>query len=154
MYHIAQHACGTMWRRVYIYNSTSNLLSSLRLANTAANLGICAGKSSVAEYLVEQQAFSKLYLARTIATPLVGKSASQARVPGCDHTTAETSVGDKTFSTVEALIDFVTKRWQQRWVTTDIGDESVLEMLSRRPFFILVSVDAPVSIRWRRFKGR
>lgn len=71
-----------------------------------------------------------------------------------NHTPIETKADDKTFLTVEALIDFVTKSWQQRWVTTDVWDEGVLETLSRRPFFILVSVDAPVSIRWRRFKER
>ncbi|SLM35242.1 deoxycytidylate deaminase [Lasallia pustulata] len=125
----------------------------MRLANSAAK-GICAGKHSVADYLVEQLGFSKLYLARTAATPLVEKSASEARVPVLSRAPRETSTDDETFLTVQALVDFVTKRWQQRWVTTDVWDEAVLEMLSRRPFFILVSVDAPVSIRWSRFKER
>lgn len=82
------------------------------------------------------------------------KSASEARVPVLNRAPRETSTDDETFLTVQALVDFVTKRWQQRWVTTDVWDEAVLEMLSRRPFFILVSVDAPVSIRWSRFKER
>lgn len=59
-----------------------------------------------------------------------------------------------TFSTTEDLLDFVTKRWRERWVTTDIYTESILDKLLRRPFFILVSVDAPVSVRWRRFQNR
>lgn len=127
-------------------------LSSMRPANPAA--GICAGKKSVAEYLVEHEGFSELFLARTTATPPVKTFDSQSRVSGFNHTPNETIADDKTFLTVEALINFVTKSWQQRWVTTDVWDEGVLEMLSRRPFFILVSVDAPVSIRWRRFKER
>ncbi|KAL9633759.1 MAG: hypothetical protein Q9204_003262, partial [Flavoplaca sp. TL-2023a] len=43
------------------------------------------------------------------------------------------------FTKVEELVDFITKRWQQRWVTTDIWDESVLEKLLRRPSFFLPS---------------
>lgn len=58
------------------------------------------------------------------------------------------------FATVDTLLDFITKRWQERWVTVDIWDEEILECLSRRPFFLLVSIDAPVSLRWRRFKER
>ena len=51
-------------------------------------------------------------------------------------------------------MDFVTKCWRSRWVTTDIHDEAILDVLSRRPFFILVSVDAPIVIRWRRYQAR
>jgi len=59
-----------------------------------------------------------------------------------------------TFETVDTLVDFVTKRWRERWVITDIYNESVLDILLRRPFFILISVDAPVSVRWKRFQQR
>ncbi|KAL9128464.1 MAG: hypothetical protein Q9217_002868 [Psora testacea] len=58
---------------------------------------------------------------------------------------------ERRFGCVESLLEFVTKRWEQRWVTTDIWDEKALDQLQRRPFFILLSVDAPVSLRWRRF---
>jgi dCMP deaminase len=61
---------------------------------------------------------------------------------------------ERHFPTVDSLDEYVTKRWRQRWVTADIWDESVLDALQRRPFFLLVSVDAPVSLRWKRFKDR
>lgn len=48
----------------------------------------------------------------------------------------------------------MTKRWREKWIIRNIADESTLESLLRRPFFILVSVDAPVSMRWRRHKAR
>jgi dCMP deaminase len=48
----------------------------------------------------------------------------------------------------------VTKQWRERWVTTDVQTESILDKLLRRPFFILVSVDAPVGVRWRRFQAK
>lgn len=58
------------------------------------------------------------------------------------------------FQDVDALLDFVTLRWRERWVTTDIWDDKVVDALLRRPFFLLVSVDAPVSVRWKRFADR
>lgn len=61
---------------------------------------------------------------------------------------------ERSFATVEALLEFITKQWQRRWVTVDIWDEHVLETLLCRPSFILVSVDAPVSLRWERLKER
>jgi dCMP deaminase len=61
---------------------------------------------------------------------------------------------DLVFDTSEAMLDFVTKRWQEKWVTTDIADGSTLDRFLLRPFFLLVSVDAPVSLRWKRFSDR
>ena len=105
----------------------------------------------MADYLVATHAFQTLHLARTASTPPVEKSATQAPLPEHDHANGCQGAEDATFPTADALLDFVTTRWSQRWVTTDIWDESVLNSLQRRPFFILVSVDAPVSIRWERF---
>jgi dCMP deaminase len=61
---------------------------------------------------------------------------------------------DHIFLDIDSLLDFVTLRWRERWVTTDIWDDTVVDALLRRPFFLLVSVDAPVSVRWQRFKDR
>lgn len=69
---------------------------------------------------------------------------------------ADASAGDQqhVFSDVDDLLDFVTLRWKERWVTTDIWDDKVVDALLRRPFFLLISVDAPVSVRWKRFTSR
>jgi dCMP deaminase len=93
--------------------------------------GICAGKKTVLTYLVEHHCFTQLFL-----QPLSNNSL----------------VDEHTFHTLDALVDFVTKHWQGRWVTTDIHSEAVLDALVRRPFFILISVDAPVNLRWKRFQ--
>ena len=58
------------------------------------------------------------------------------------------------FGNADLLLDFVTKRWQERWVTTDISDGTTLDRFLLRPFFLLVSVDAPMSLRWKRFSDR
>ena len=58
------------------------------------------------------------------------------------------------FSRTEDLLDWVTANWQGNYVTTFIHNESIVDALARRPFFILVHVEAPISVRWQRFKDR
>jgi dCMP deaminase len=126
--------------------------------------GICAGKRTVANYLSEHHGFTHLYLRQDAMQTdpietLNGISEENAKegpkstriVPYINGTTRDKQ---HTFSSTEDLLDFVTKRWRARWVTTDIHTESILDMLLRRPFFILVSIDASVSVRWKRFQAR
>ena len=137
-------------------------------ANSAAP-GICAGKRTVAEYLAEHHGFIHLYLQQDITNTNALRAAngtaqdygeegakSTRLVPQTNGTIKrnQPSTRDRTFTTTEDLLDFVTKRWRERWVTTDVHTESILDKLLRRPFFILVSVDAPVSVRWKRFQAR
>ena len=100
---------------------------------------------------MKEHGFKRLRLQRTASTPSVEKSASNAHVPHEDGEDAEDAVS---FRTAEALLDYVTARWREHWVTTDVWDEEVLDVFLRRPFFLLVSVDAPVTMRWERFKAR
>ncbi|KAF2711716.1 hypothetical protein K504DRAFT_227717 [Pleomassaria siparia CBS 279.74] len=113
--------------------------------------GICAGKASIASYLIEEHQFTRLHLDRTAAIPAVEKSASNVPVPSRQRDSTDAQF---TFSDVDSLLEYVTLRWQERWVTTDILDEHVVDVLLRRPFFLLVSVDAPVTVRWQRFQNR
>ena len=113
--------------------------------------GISAGKQSVAGYLIEQQAFSRLCLTPSTASASLEKAIS--RTPKI-YPDAKAKAKGQLFADVDHLLDFVTKNWEQRWVTTDIWDESALAKLQRRPFFLLVSVDAPLSLRWQRFTNR
>lgn len=48
----------------------------------------------------------------------------------------------------------MTRQWHEHWVLGDITDEDTLEKLLQRPFFLLISVDAPVSVRWQRHKSK
>ncbi|KAL8760242.1 MAG: hypothetical protein Q9199_000141 [Rusavskia elegans] len=116
-------------------------------------IGLCgsmlAGKQSVVTYLVDCQGFSRLHLAPTASTTISSSAAAR-------HTLLDPPKGPEcnVFRKVEELVDYITKRWQHRWVTTDIWDENVLEKLLRRPSFFLVSVDAPLGLRWQRCKKR
>jgi len=111
--------------------------------------GIAAGKSSIASYLVREHNFMRIHLDRTSPPPAVERSGSNSQIPQ-----ELVSKEEPTFHNVEALLDFVTSKWQKHWVTTDIWDEKVLDWLLHRPFFLLVSVDAPISLRWERLKAR
>lgn len=107
--------------------------------------GICAGKNSVAKYLAEKHGFLRLALVQNVdkIENLRLNDVQGAKEPD-----------QRSFFDVDSLLEFVTKTWKQRWVMTDIWNEEILEHLLRRPFFILVSVDAPVSLRWKRFRER
>ncbi|PGH16999.1 hypothetical protein AJ79_01383 [Helicocarpus griseus UAMH5409] len=107
--------------------------------------GICAGKHSVAEYLIQKHGFQQLHLAHR-PYHLLGETELP---PPFGNQIAKN--GSHVFQTVDELLEFVTRRWQDRWITTDIWDDTTLEKLLIRPYFLLVSVDAPVSLRWSRF---
>ncbi|PQE28296.1 dCMP deaminase protein [Rutstroemia sp. NJR-2017a WRK4] len=130
--------------------------------------GICAGKSTIAQYLVDHHGFSHLYLQPNSDSNIHtnGENDHSLTSNGDDSTalvtTPENSLPSRqkspsnshTFHSPDDLLDFVTKRWRERWVTTDIHNEAILDKLFRRPFFILISVDAPVSVRWKRYQTR
>ena len=100
---------------------------------------------------MKEHGFKRLHLERTASTPSVEKSASNTTVP---HEQSEDDGNGLSFRTADALLDYVTARWKEHWVTTDVWDEEVLDVFLRRPFFLLVSVDAPVTLRYERFKER
>ncbi|KAJ6140440.1 histidine biosynthesis bifunctional protein hisB [Penicillium chermesinum] len=116
--------------------------------------GICAGKHAIAEYLIHSQGFQRLELNPKPPTYFGDEPGDNLRLQASDIRKNEDSPPHLAFETADALLDFVTKRWQERWVTTDIADTATLDRFVLRPFFLLVSVDAPVSLRWKRFTDR
>lgn len=151
---------------------------------TPNSTGICSGKTTVAKYLVEHHGFKRLHLlpqkgtspaaprdgsgdgqaasndgstgalsSSALATKDGPKSGSQSSSALRPHV-AQSQPGTHTFSTPEELLDFVTKSWQDRFVTTNVPTEAVLDTFLRRPFFLLVSIDAPLTTRWRRYQQR
>ncbi|KIW14584.1 hypothetical protein PV08_07368 [Exophiala spinifera] len=126
---------------------------------------ICSGKHTTAEYLVQHHGFLRLHLPTpSQLQPVIAQHLSTTN--GSDHSRDEPfahllpSVTDQkgtrglTFPDVDSLLEFVTKRWREHWVLTDIYDEATLELLLRRPFFMLLNVEAPVGVRYQRFSER
>ena len=58
------------------------------------------------------------------------------------------------FDTPESLLDFVTRKWYKRWLTIDVASERTVDVFAKRPFFFLISVDAPALVRWEREKKK
>ncbi|KAK9486418.1 cytidine deaminase-like protein [Lipomyces starkeyi] len=58
------------------------------------------------------------------------------------------------FDSVAGLLDFVTKRWRDKFVTTNIHTVETVEVLSPRPFFLLIAVQSPTMVRYDRYKNK
>ncbi|KAJ2137061.1 Deoxycytidine monophosphate (dCMP) deaminase, partial [Coemansia sp. RSA 678] len=89
-----------------------------------------SGKETVASQLVQALGFTRLHLA------------ADSQVDDTDSKT--------TFNSAKDILKFVTPRWQTNYVTTDVTMPVDLYMLWKRPFVLVVGVDAPVSLRYKR----
>ena len=136
---------------------------------------ICAGKRTIADYLIAQHGFSRLHLRHVHTTSAGNNNDDDAlggvETPGTtppDEDEAVSGVsngienlavnghgtGDVWFESMVEMTEFVTKRWRDHFVTVDIWTQEDLEVVAKRPFFLLISVDAPITIRWNRFTQR
>jgi dCMP deaminase len=122
--------------------------------------GLCAGKSTVAQYLVDHHGFKHVYIDGGGQQDAQSSSKEVKMENGHRSSPLDGQLAIRLarqrlgFASADELLDFVTKRWRERWVTTDIPSEDVLDIFSRRPFFVLISVDAPLTVRWERFRQR
>lgn len=57
------------------------------------------------------------------------------------------------FDNLEELVDYVTTNWLDNYVISHIDDLPMLEALQKRPFFLHISIDAPLHLRFLRFQG-
>lgn len=60
----------------------------------------------------------------------------------------------KTFNSVDSLLDYVTLNWRTNFVISHILNMEMLLALQKRPFFLHVSIDAPLQLRYERMKCR
>ena len=54
------------------------------------------------------------------------------------------------FASAAELLEHVTLNWRSNFVTRDLRTERMIQMFIKRPFFMLVSVDGPISDRFHR----
>lgn len=57
----------------------------------------------------------------------------------------------KVFNKLDELVEFVTSNWQTSFVISHINDLVMLNTLQKRPFFLHISIDAPIDLRFKRF---
>ncbi|KAJ2608868.1 Deoxycytidine monophosphate (dCMP) deaminase [Coemansia sp. RSA 1365] len=112
-----------------------------------------SGKETVTRYLTETLGFTRLYLTgfnrKDKDTP--NAKANNKAIPTVDSELINDSVIESdTFDSVEELIQNVTPRWRKNYVTTDVIDPVDLYLLWKRPFVLVVGIDAPTGLRYRR----
>lgn len=96
------------------------------------------GKKTIADYLCVHHGFNLVQVRRSGGQP---SSASEGE--------GEVEV----FDSAESLLDYATANWQSQLVTLDLTTVEHLEVgFDKRPWFLLVSVEAPLSVRWARSK--
>ncbi|ORZ24354.1 deoxycytidylate deaminase [Absidia repens] len=91
----------------------------------------CSGKHTFSNYLVEKHRFTYVYMNQPPST-----------VP----TLYDNGLR---FDTLDDMQQYITKRWRQRFVTCAINSNGIW-FLKKRPFFLLVALDAPIFIRYQR----
>ncbi|KAL1670700.1 cytidine deaminase-like protein [Schizophyllum commune] len=67
---------------------------------------------------------------------------------------AEAEPDNLRFSTTSEMLAHVTRHWTDHFVTMDLGTRALLAPFMRRPFFMLISVDAPILLRYRRARSK
>jgi dCMP deaminase len=48
------------------------------------------------------------------------------------------------------MLKYVTLNWRDNFVTVDLSTRDLVEKITRRPFFMLINIDAPVLARYSR----
>lgn len=102
---------------------------------------LSAGKTEIARYLTFQ-GFQPITLEE------LGELAKKAENGTSD--TSEITV----FANLDALLDHVTATWRSNYVISHIVDMEMLHKLQKRPFFLHISVDAPVLLRYSRHQEK
>lgn len=109
---------------------------------------VCAGKTEVARYLTFQG-----FEAIEVLEPNLKKKYETNAI--YDVGQDDESLPPKhTFGTIEQLLDFVTENYNKDYVLCDVEHFQVLEPLQKRPFFLHVSIDAPIHTRHERLQKK
>ncbi|KAI6120628.1 cytidine deaminase-like protein [Pisolithus croceorrhizus] len=110
----------------------------------------CAGKSTVEDYLI-----SKGFVAVRLSTKTLGAN-QEPRLDGqAKETTGLCSTRCSTpstvvFTTPNELLEYVTRHWRSNFVTVDLISLELINPFIKRPFFLLIKVDAPLLQRYHR----
>ncbi|KAI8593995.1 cytidine deaminase-like protein [Geranomyces variabilis] len=105
----------------------------------------CAGKRTVAQYLMNAHGFQPVYLDPTASKPKNGRPTTTGP-QNAQHTTR--------FACADDLAHYVTSNWAKDYVLCSIEKLWEWEPLLKRPFCLLVAIDAPPSVRFARHRRR
>ncbi|CAH6720192.1 deoxycytidylate deaminase [[Candida] jaroonii] len=58
------------------------------------------------------------------------------------------------FESLNELVDYVTLNWRSNFVFNNLDQIETLNIFQKRPFFLHISVDAPMNLRYQRYKAK
>ena len=109
----------------------------------------CAGKAALVAHLVRAYGCEPLRLRRR------RRGRREGGVGAEDGSGAGGGGGDGGAGmSADEVLELVTPRWTQHFVVYPVEDSDTVARLRARPFFLLVAVDAPVLLRFRRARAR
>ncbi|KAJ1737811.1 Deoxycytidine monophosphate (dCMP) deaminase [Coemansia sp. Benny D160-2] len=104
-----------------------------------------SGKEELAKYLTANLEFARI----RIGEPSTNAGAQPDKQPA-----ASESSSPLVFGSAKEIVKFVTPRWSQNFVTTDVTGIVDLHLLRKRPFVLIVGIEAPVGTRYKRYCAR
>ncbi|ELU39430.1 dCMP deaminase [Rhizoctonia solani AG-1 IA] len=79
---------------------------------------------------------------------------SSRTIRKCTIVSAGSAEEEYEYNDFSKLLSHVTQNWLKDFVCTSLNDLGMLRACAQRPFFVLLSVDAPVITRWKRFEQK
>lgn len=141
-----------------------------------------SGKDTIAQYLISGHGFRRIELAKTMQdganspeeedsmtesvnvsyeirlgyfeTNFAPQLLDLSKLQIDQTTTPPDSAEPLSFSSVDSLLNSVTKTWRTHYVTTDLQRAEDIQRFVKRPFFLLVAVDGPLMTRFEREKAK
>ncbi|GJJ77442.1 dCMP deaminase [Entomortierella parvispora] len=128
-----------------------------------------SGKHEVMNMLADLYGFTSLYLSSAPSTEdLIPEFDSRLQLQHQDNTSDESRNANPTvarqtpspnrprlvFRTIEAMLDHVTLNWMEHFATCDVNTVQGIATFRKRPFFLLLSVESPMMVRYRRCVAR
>lgn len=112
---------------------------------------LSAGKSEVVRYL-SFQGFTLVSINASQENGAVqnGHSAENGSNGTTKLKQASSDLGQMIFTSFDSLLDHVTENWRSNFVLSHIDDVEMLKALQKRPFFLHLSIDAPLNLRFQR----
>lgn len=110
-----------------------------------------SGKHTVANYLVHRHGFRIARVATKGSTSHTDQHAAATTDVAVAATTPSLQGSEEVFATPSQLLKYATSHWRDRIVTLDVVSvQDIARGFAKRPFFLLVAVEAPLTVRYRR----
>lgn len=114
---------------------------------------LSSGKSEVVRYLTFQ-GFLPVSIKASPSESCISDAAnghsSKHLTGNASYCNGTASSERKEFETFDSLLEHVTTNWRSNFVLSHIDDLESLRALQKRPFFLHLSIDAPLNLRYQR----